>query len=191
MRRRQRLFFAIDIPENSIQAIVVARRNRIELVIVATRATGGQSEHGDGGCADDIVQLIVEHALLVFLRIAGLNANSWTGSKESGSDQRALVLRLVFIACKLPAYESVKRHVLIHRLDDEIPIAVDGRPVLVVLVPFTVRVARQIKPMARPALPEIRARQQFLDQLLFSGGRRVLDEKVDVLKSRRQADKIV
>jgi hypothetical protein len=80
-----------------------------------------------------------------------------------------MVVRRELIACQLPAYELVVRHIGVERLDQEVAVVVGMRPVVVLLVTVRLGKPRHVHPMPCPALAVVRTGQQMLDQLTVGG----------------------
>src|ERR1051326_7692246 len=71
--------------EGGEQAVVIAGRNRIVLVIVAAHAADGEAEHRGEGGREHVVQLIVPLLLNLVLRdLRGVGA----GGQEAGGRER-------------------------------------------------------------------------------------------------------
>ena len=86
--------------------------------------------------------------------------------------------------------ELVVGHVGVEGADDVIAVLVGVGDGVVELVAARLAVAHQVEPVPRPALAELRRRQQPIDHLLVGVRRLVLDEGVDLLRRRRQADQV-
>ena len=80
--------------------------------------------------------------------------------------------------------------VVVERADDVVAVGPGVRPRLVLVVAVRVAVVDDVEPVPRPALAVVRRREQPVDQLLVGVGVAVRDERVDLLRRRRQADQV-
>ena len=96
-----------------------------------------------------------------------------------------------FIASQLLGDELVERLVGVQRPDDAVAIfvGVAARRIRVA-VAIGIGVARDIEPVAAPALTVIRRVEQPIDQLFVSIGRSVCEEGFGLRRRRRQTGKI-
>ena len=74
--------------------------------------------------------------------------------------------------------------------DDVVAVAPGVGPDLVELVAVGVGVAGEVEPVPAPALAVVRRREQPVDHLLVGVGRLVVEERVDLLRRRRQAGQV-
>ena len=145
------------------ERIIILRGDRVGFVIMAARA--GQRE-AEEGTADGI------HVLLPFIGHGGLDDLGRelqlfeVGRAQADEAQRHAILRSALgqeIRGKLAHDEAVVGHVFVQRLHH--PVAVEvGVFGGVQPVGGLVRVARQIQPVACPALAVVRTAQGFIDQ---------------------------
>src|SRR5207247_10297553 len=108
--------------EESLEAVVVVRRNRIVLVVVTPRAPDGQPEKPGAGCAGDIVY--VELTILqrrnasCVPRAEAQEGRGDVALRILGQDQAGPALRIS--PGQLPHHELVVGHVRVERVDDPI-----------------------------------------------------------------------
>ncbi len=161
--------------KNGRQAVIVAGRNRIELVIVTTRAAGRQAEQAGADGRNHIVQLVVAVLLALGGRsLAGDGQqNGRAGCQKTGRRLGRRIVRGQFVAGQLPLDEAVERHVIVERGDHEVAIVIQVQPVLIGLVAGAVGVAGDVEPVAAPALAIAGASQKPIDQPLIRIGRTV------------------
>ena len=119
---------------------------------------------------------------------------SWVGNAPAPRNpvaaMRLRVVRRQLVAGNLPADELVVRHVLIEGLDQEIAVMIGVRPVVVLLVAVRLGKPGHVHPVPCPALAEVGRVEQPVDQPLVGVGRRVVDERVDLLGRRRQPGQV-
>ncbi len=85
--------------------------------------------------------------------------------------------------------ELIKWQVAVNRLDHPITPRPDGaRAILFIAV--GIRVAREVQPRHRPALAEMRASQQTIDESLVRVGFVVREKRLHLRRRRRQPDEI-
>ena len=174
--RRQRNLGVLGALENALERVIVGRRNRIEFVVVALRAAGGQTEeHASGG-----VHTIV-------LRI-------WTEAKESQPGREVLV-RPGFaqqIAGKLRFHKSIEGQVPVEGVNHPIAIAesVGVRGVDFGLKPI-VGIPGQIQPIAAPAFAVARGIEQAVHEFRPGSGRGIIDEIGDLPAGGRQSGQVI
>ena len=176
--------------ERGDQTVIIAGRNRVEFVIVATCATNGHPKHRRAHRANHVVEFIVACGFEFFLCQL-----SWkhTGPKKTSCHQRQRILRRNLVACNLPAYKLIVRHIIIERLDDKIAIVIGMVPVGVLLKPKTVSITRKIQPMAPPTLTVMWRIQQLVHHALECCTRISIScgqEICDLLRCWRQADDV-
>src|SRR6185312_13778772 len=111
------------------EAVVIALRNRIELVIVAARALDREAEQAAAGRRDQIVEVLVAAFRVVLL--AERDARS--RAQEAGRDERLVAPGLELVAGELFLEELVVRLVLVERANHVVAIAPSVGPIVVLL----------------------------------------------------------
>ena len=113
-----------------------------------------------------------------------------TGAQEAGGDERLVRHVIELVARDLLADELVVRLVGVEGVDDVVAVAPGVGPVVVLLEPAGVRVARHVQPVAAPALAVVRRVEQPVYQPLPGAARRVGEVLVDLRRRRRQAGQV-
>ena len=182
----------LGVEEDARQRVVVARRNRIVLVVVAARARDRQPEQS---AADDI------HAVVAFVGVRDLDRavvvvpRTEAEKPERGQCPHAVAL-VGEIGRELGANERVVRHVVVERFHD--PVAIEVRvgiriqaaALRIEAAVVVLAVARDVEPHASPRLAVLRRREQPIDHFRECLGRSILEKGVDLLGRRRQAGEI-
>ena len=163
------------------EAIVVGRRDRVELMVVAAGARERRAEEGGGRGPDHVVQLVGplvgrQH------RVGRFHAIPRTTDEEAGRGVRAEL-----IAGELIADEPVVGQVGVERLDDVVAVRPGVGAGEVGLETIGLGEARHVQPMAGPFLAEPRRGQQPVDHRRIGLVRRVGDERRDLRGRGRQA----
>ena len=175
-----------DAREDAVQRVVILRRDRVELVVVAARARDGQAEETFGHRVD----AVVDHVVRVIEPLADRDEAERGEPRVVGFDVRQLVRR------ELLDDELVVRLVLVERLDHVVAIG-PGVGKAVVHPPVVPRaadgvgVARGIEPVAAPALTVGRRGEQALDDFRKSLRRLIAQKTRHLLRRRRQAGEVV
>ncbi len=175
----------VDAVEERAQRVVVALRDRIELVVVAAGALERQAQHRRAERVDAIRDVFLAELLLdaaAFVRLA-------VQAVERG--RQALLVGRVRqqIAGQLPGEETVVGQVLREGADD--PVAPRRHVALDVgLVAVGIGVAREIEPVHRHALAVGRRGEVAIDGALVGAGPRVGEERVDLGRRRRQSGQV-
>ena len=170
IEQRQLLRLA-GIGEDREEGIVVPRRNRIELVVVAAGAADGQAQQP----TRDDIDLVVEFLL-------PRHPKSPPGERqESERRQIARIVARQPIRRQLLQEEPIVGQILVEGPHHPIAIGVGvGEPGLQIAPrvdhPNRVRVARQVEPVASPPFPVMRAGEESIDHLL-KGVWRTVGEK--------------
>lgn len=132
----------------------------------------------------------VDH--LIGARLLGVGARLDVGHRatvEPGGDLLLLGSVGQQVAGKLLDGELVERHVGVQRLDH--PIAEGPNlPQVVALETVRIGVPRQVEPRPRPALAELRRRQQPIDQFVVGFGTLVRRERGNLVRRRRQPNQV-
>ena len=173
--------------EGRDQPVVILRRNRIELVIMATRAADGQAEHRGADGRGHVVKFIVA---LLFRLVGGDLCGVCAGGKKSGGLHGKQAVRLQFVAGDLPLHEAVVGQVLVERADDEVAVVISIGPIIILLVAVTLRKTGEVEPMPAPPLAVVRTGQQAVNQPLVGVRRLVIHERLHLLRCRWQPDQI-
>ncbi len=171
--------------EKGIHRIIILRRDRIELVVMADGAAGREAHpdlHRRGGAVDRVAigPLLGDAAALARGDIAAIESRGNELLAGRVGEQ---------IARELPAGEFVKRQVRIKRLHD--PVAVGPHGALVVeMKSVGVGIAGKVEPVTGHVLTVSRAGQETVDESLVGRRRSVLQESLDLRRRRRQAGQI-
>ena len=94
------------------------------------------------------------------------------------------------VARELLFGELVERQIAIERVDDPLPIAPRPRARAVLFVAVGIGVAREVEPVARPLLAEVRRGERAVDHALVCVGAGVLEEGGDFGGRRRQSGQV-
>ena len=144
--------------EHRDHAVVIARRKRLELVIVTTRATKRETKERQRTRADDVVELIEP----IGRRIGGLVV-PMSEPEVAGSDHGLGGRLRHFVPCQLFDDELVERLVGVQRVDHVIAIPPDKRLLGIALVAVAVGVTHDIQPVPGPAFTISWSRQEFVN----------------------------
>ena len=177
--------------EEALQAVVIALRDGVELVVVAARARDGEAEERLGHHVEAVV-----HAVALVLPDVHGRMHFLTEKPEAGAEQRFIraaraQARLRHeVAGDMLGDELVVRHAVVQRADDVVAILPGVRNDRLPLMPARLRVAHEVQPVPRPALAEMRRRQQAIHDLRERLRRSVLEKRLDLRGLRRQANQI-
>ena len=184
-QRRVDVLF-LQFVEEREEAVVVALRERIVLVVVALRATDGQAEP----YRSDRVRAVDDLLEPPFLGVgAALGIRGRVAMKARGDKLVDVALRQE-IARDLLERELVEGHVAVEGLNDPVPVAPGVRPEIVAAKAVAVRVAGEIQPVTGPLLGIVRGVQQAVDQSFVSFGTLVCEERLDICKLWRQSSQV-
>ena len=120
--RRERILVVLGVEEHACQRVVVPRRNRIVLVIVAARARDGQAEEA---AADRVHAVVALVGVRDFDRAVVVVPGPRPRKPSAGRLAQPHVLSSIRSAASCARDELVVRHVVVERLDD--PVAVEVR----------------------------------------------------------------
>ena len=144
--------------------VVVVVGKRIELVIVAPRATDGLCQEGLAEHVELLVHEIDQHLLLVRLG-EDLRAEREEAGRDDVVDRLLPVLRLLEeIAGQLLPDEVVVGKSFVERLDHPVAIAPRVAEGGVLVESVRVGVPRHVEPVPRPSLPVVRRLEQSIDE---------------------------
>ena len=144
--------------EDTLERVVVVLRNGIKLVVVATRAAGGEAEENRAGGVDHVVQFIgALHA--VELAVLPLHDVVWPGDEKTRAQRFAQR-----IAGNLLAHKIVVGLVLIKRANHPVAIRPRVVPLAVGFKAGRFAKAHEVQPMRRPPLTITRAGQHLIHQ---------------------------
>src|SRR5207244_7209346 len=136
-----------------------------------------ESEKGQRGCADHVVQLI--EAIFLFIRRLVVPGSQ---PREAGGDERLRSGVGELVTGKLFEDEAIVRLVLIERTDDILAIAphawLDG----VALVAISLGITGQVKPVPAPTFAITSTREKVPDNAVRGPGRSIL--QIGVLLGR-------
>ncbi len=166
--------------EERLEPVVVGRRDRVELVVVAAGAADRQAEEDRADGAGDLGQLRLpldlgdDVAADHLARAAPAEAGGDQGVVIAG--QRARRRRVWRVD------EPIVGHVGVQGADDPVAIPPGVGPLGVELEAVGVGVMGQVEPVLAPALAVPRAREQAIDQPLVGVGPAVAEERVDLVR---------
>ena len=189
--------------EDAVEGVVVGGRDRVELVIMATRAGHGQPEEALGRRIDALVDGVV----IVLETLPD-------GDEAEGREARIILGQVrQAVGGELLDDELVVRLIGVESVDDVVSIGpggVEGLDRAVTLQALGVGVAGGIEPVASPALAVVGRSEQTVDGTLDDGGHRaaslplagghvvhgeggvvIAGEGVDLDARRRQADQVI
>ena len=167
---------------------ILAMRERVELMRVALRAAEREAEPRRAGCGDAIghrvkTELVrIDAALLVQHRVTVKARRDFLIERRAGQH----------VSRDLLDGELIERLVRIERVDDPVAIRPDAARAIL-FVAIRVGVARQVEPLAGPALAIAGRSEQLVGERFHCGVRiadRGLDEVVLLLRRRRDAREI-
>jgi|GEM_PF-6378433 len=175
--------------EDASQCVIVALRDRIELVIVAASATDCHPQQRLAERVDLFVDDVEFQRLLVLLFVV-----CWAECQKCRRDEVfLLLLRRIErqqVTGELFQYEAIERFVAVERTDCVIAIppgfGKNHRPAAAA----GFRKAGDVQPVPTPTLAEVRRRQQTIDDLLTSVRRCIRNEVVNLRRSRWQTDQV-
>ena len=168
-----------SVGEERLQTVVVLVKDGIVFVIVAARAPEREAKEGGARRVRDVVQRFLPAREQP--RSIGLVDPL---PVESHGHERFGVPRIQLVAGNLLADEAVVRLVVVERLNDVIAIAPHVGTRGVGFEAVAVRVARDVEPMARPALAVPRRREQPVHHALPRAGRSVVQELLNLGRRR-------
>ena len=162
---RQRQLLVPRAGENARQTVVVTHGNRIELVVVATGASGGQSQKTTAKRVNPIIPFVGE-------RLGGAaRIRVVHGSEREKPECRQVVTltcRLQQVARDLMAGELVVGHVRVQRVHNPVAIAIAlGIVPRLECVGLVLAESSQVQPMPAPPFAHPRRCQQTIDQPRF------------------------
>ena len=172
----------IDPGDEGLHRIIILRTDRIELVIMTTRAADAETEKGLSEVHHDLVERVLPCEPLrgfVFSDLAGKQHRS----RHEESRRRILAEG---IARDLFADELIIRRVGVERLDHIIAIGPGIGPLGVHLEAVRVGVAHDIEPVLAPALAVAGTCEESIDGIADLSG----IEVSDLLRSGRKAGEI-
>ena len=188
--------------EDRLQTVVVALRDRIELVIVATGTSQREPQKDTAGRVGPIGQALVVELLPVHVRFVNLRTQRVQARANASLEMRELFLghriaarqRQVIgpnlVARDLFLHEPIVWLVVVEALDDVVAIAPGIAKIHVGLIATAVGVASHVEPVAAPTFAIVGRRQQLVDQLGQRVARVVGDELFDFLDRRRQPHQV-
>ena len=156
---------------------------------MAARAGDGEPEHALRHGVDLLVGE-VHLELGAAARVVALGANGEIARRDQLFGALGVVARLHEVARDLLDKEAVVGLVLVEARDDIVAVAPRVRIEDVRLLAARFAVARDIEPVAAPALAELRARKHRVNRARERLGRRVLHEAVDIGLRRREAREV-
>ena len=154
-----------DAGKHGPQAVIFSLRDRIELVVVASRTVDGQTKKSLRRGSDQVFELILPHDgphRQTLLRLPDLVPGG--GHQESRGDRRPRIVWLDHIAGQLPPYELVIGQILVECRDDPITIGPRIGPQFVALETLAFAKADDVEPVPPPALAVMRRVQEPINQ---------------------------
>ena len=173
--------------EEGLEPVVVGRRDRVELVVVAAGAADGQAEEDRADGPGDLGQLRLP--LHRRVEVAGDNL-ARTAAAEAGGDQGLGIAGAQLVPGELEGEELVVGQVVVEGLDHPIAIAPGVGPFGVEFEAVGVGVVGQIEPVLRPSLAVGGAVEEAVDDPFVCIGEIVVQEGPDLLGGRRQAGEV-
>ena len=176
--------------EDPGERVVIGGRDRVELMVVATRAADCQT-HED---ATNRVDLFVDDVHFHLQRIV-LGEHLRPDHKEAGGGEPVVVDGFVpgfrkQVACDLLLEKLVVGFVGVERLDHVVAILIGIGVGHVFIHAVRVGISRQVEPVPSPALAVARRREEAIDHPAEGFGGFILEERLDFLGSWRQADEV-
>ena len=170
------------------EPVILLLRDRIELVIVATRAIYRHRDRGPHHLGDHIIEIEGTGGTTQFLapRLDLTDKIPRTGREEAGRDDRVRLLRPERVSRDLLLQEAEVGLVGVEALDDIVAISPGMVAALVALEAMGVGIVRKIEPVPGEALPKMRRREETIDQLPIGIGSLILHEGLDRLRRRGQ-----
>ena len=147
--------------ERRVEAVIVTRRQRIKLVVVAFRA----AERHRQECLTDAVHQIVQISLPSNV-LGDHRGAPRPHPQEADRDQHLGVIWSEFISRDLFADELIVRLVSVERTDDVVAVSPRIRTLVIVRITRRVRIASYVQPMLPPALAIPRTFEQAIHQTL-------------------------
>src|SRR5262249_19361786 len=146
--KREWRFAELRAGEDGLQAVVVARGQRIELMVVTPGAAHGQAQERRDGMMGDVI----EKQLPCYGGDADAGVLPRAHSQEARGDQALRVTGLPLVACDLFEYKLAVRLVLIEAADDVVAVAPGVGTLEVIGVAVGIGVTDDVEPVTRPAL---------------------------------------
>ena len=162
--------------ENAVERVVVGGGDGVEFVVVAARAGEGEAEHA----ASDGVDAVVEDEL----RCLEVALETAADGQESERAQIGFLLGGQTVGGDLFEDETVERAVAVEGLDDVVAVGVGERNAALAVGGFFrgVGVARDVEPVAAPALAVFGASEELVDECGERGGARGGSERLDAIE---------
>ena len=148
----KRHFGAIAAMQRAQQTVVVPRRDRVVLVVVAASASERQPQQSGADRRDHVVEFVVPVAQPLIDHQLVRQRRECSRREKSRGGHRLGILWLIFIPGELPTHELVKRQVFVQRTNDEVAVSISLRSVAIRFLPVAVRIPRHVEPMPPPTL---------------------------------------
>jgi hypothetical protein len=182
---RQRDQSVVAASEHAVQRIIIGRRHRVVLVVVAPRA-GHRQAHG---AASDHVDAVIDDVM-------GHPDEPPPAGEKSHGREVGRIGRLEPVGRQLQKQKPVVRKVVVEGPNH--PVAIRRRmhelPLLAAIdIPLGVRIPRHVQPVTPPAFAVARAGQQAVDQRRHRRrpvGRGCFDKSVDLVRGRGQPGQV-
>ena len=168
--------------ENTVERVVVGGGDGVEFVVVAARAGEREAEHA----AAEGVNAVVEDEL----RCLEVALETAADGQESERAQIGFLLGGQTVGGDLFEDETVERAVAVEGLDDVVAVGVGERNAALAVGGFFrgVGIARDVEPVAAPALAVFGAGEELVDEGGEGGGGRGGGEGLDAIVGRREAE---
>jgi len=167
-----------------VKGVVIRLRDRIEFVVVTSRARNRQPEERLGGD----INAVVDDVIGVAVEMVAERDEAERSLRVFVSAKGQLVRRELF------DNESVIRLVFVESLDDVIAISprirINGTFAPSIELPFGIRVPRHIEPVPSPTFTVMRRGQQLVHHLFKCLRRIIVQELVRFLRRRWQTNQV-
>ena len=167
--------------------VVVAVADRVVFMVVAAGAADRHAEHARAERGHHVVELVVADRLG---RLRRHLPRIRPGHEKPGGRRRGEVAGLDKVARHLHPQELVVGQVGVEGLDHPVAVVVGVGAIAVELVATAFPEPHRVEPVAGPALAELRAGQQPIDEPFVGVGRGVVEERLQFLGRRRQAREV-
>ena len=184
---------AIHASEHRLQAVVIARRNGIELVVVAARAVDGETLECAHRGHHHVVAVVVARDESIGLGDGQLDVADEIprpGGDETQRRSKFWLIRKKRVRRQLLLHESRIGFVAVERVDDVVAIRPGIQAGLVLVVAMRLAEVNRVQPVPRPAFAIAWRGQQTVHDLLVGICALVRDERVHFLGRGGQSGEI-
>ena len=190
-RGRDRSFPVLDAVEDGLDAEIVLLRHRIEFMGMTAGTVERQAEECLADDADHVLHLFL--ARDGTLRGIGLGVTGpvpGTADEHARGDDAVARHRFEDIAGQLLAHELIVGLVVIEALDHVIAVVPGAVARVVVFKSLALGVADDVEPVTPPTLAVVGGGKEVVDEAGIRGLRGIGQERLDLLRARREADEI-